>query len=91
MEKESNYIGWLLKLEGMLQEMNIEFSDYDEFYIQEAIQTTEKILKEQGSISPLNLNEQMINEYVDNAIKINPVKRDYYETVSYYVKKRLLR
>lgn len=91
MEKESRYITWLLKLEGMLQEMNIEFSDYDEFYIQEAIETTENILKDQGIISPLNLTEQMINEYVDNAIKIDPVKRDYYETVSFYVKKRLLK
>lgn len=91
MEKESRYITWLLKLEVMLQDMNIEFSDYDEFYIQEAIETTEKILRDQDLVSPLNLTEQMINEYVDNAIKTNPVKRDYYETVSYYVKKRLLK
>jgi len=90
-EKGSNYINWLLRLEGMLQEMNIEFSDYDEFYIQEAIETTEQILKEQGYDNVLSLTEQMINDYVDNAIKTNPVRRDYYETVSHYVKKRLLR
>ena len=34
--------------------------------------------------------KKMIDEYMTNAIEKEPSKRDYYETISYYVKKRLL-
>ena len=37
-----------------------------------------------------NLTEDMIDDYMKNAIKNDPSKKDYYETISCYVKRRLL-
>ena len=90
MEERSEYIDWLFNLESVLKEFDIEYSDYDEFHVNEAIKETERIIEEQSITSENNLTEDMINDYMKNAIKNEPSKKDYYETISYYVKKRLL-
>lgn len=88
----SNYIEWILHLEVYLQSCSIEYSDYDEFYIQSAVAIAEQIvLEQQLDISQLtNLSSEMIDSYTNNAIKLDPIKKEYYETVSFYLKKRLL-
>lgn len=88
---KSNYIEWILQLEHLLNEIQIEFSDYDEFYIKEAIKTTEKIINIHSAKDLNHLTEDMIDAYSNSAIKNNPSQQEYYETVAYYVKKRLLR
>ena len=80
----------MLKLEHFLNELQIEFSDYDEFYIKEAIKTTERIIQIHAAQHLHHLTEQMIDDYANNAIQTNPEQQEYYETVAYYVKKRLL-
>lgn len=90
MDGKSNYIDWLFNLEEILKDFNIELSDYDEFHIREAIEETEKLIKQQMITNQNIFTEKMIDEYMTNAIKKEPSKRDYYETISYYVKKRLL-
>lgn len=90
MEERSNYIEWLFNLELVLRDFNIEYSDYDEFHVNEAIKETERIIEEQEMTNENNLTEDMIDDYMKNAIKNEPSKKDYYETISYYVKKRLL-
>ena len=90
MEERSEYIDWLFNLESVLKEFDIEYSDYDEFHVNEAIKETERIIEEQEMTSENNLTEDMIDDYMNNAIKNEPSKKDYYETISYYVKKRLL-
>lgn len=90
MERRSNYIDWLFNLEGVLRDFNIEYSDYDEFHVNEAIKETERMIKEQHITSENIFTESMIDDYMKNAIKNEPSKKDYYETISYYVKKRLL-
>lgn len=90
MEKRSNYIDWLFNLEHVLRDFNIEYSDYDEFHVNEAIKETERIIKEHQMTKENNLTEEMIDNYLKNAIKNEPNKRDYYETISCYVKRRLL-
>ena len=90
MEKRSNYIDWIFKLENFLKDLKIEYSDYDEFHVNDAIETTEYILDSQHVQSYELLTEKMIDEYTSNAIKNEPDKKEYYETISYYVKKRLL-
>lgn len=90
MEKRSNYIDWLFNLEEVLRDFNIEYSDYDEFHVNEAIKETERMIKEQHITSENIFTESMIDDYMKNAIKNEPSKKDYYETISYYVKKRLL-
>lgn len=90
MKKERDYIEWLLSLQTLLTSSSIEYSDYDEFYIQEAIQTTETLLEEHNISKPSNITEKMIDEYTNNAISNNPARKQYYETVSFYVKKRLI-
>lgn len=90
MEKRSNYIDWLFNLEEVLRDFNIEYSDYDEFHVNEAIKETERMIKEQHITSENVFTESMIDDYMKNAIKNEPSKKDYYETISYYVKKRLL-
>lgn len=50
----NDYIEWLNNLESLLKRNEIDFSEYDEFHINEAISTTEKILKEQN-IKPIHL------------------------------------
>ena len=90
MEKRSNYIDWLFDLEEVLRDFNIEYSDYDEFHVNEAIKETERMIKEQHITSENIFTESMIDDYMKNAIKNEPSKKDYYETISYYVKKRLL-
>lgn len=90
MEERSEYIDWLFNLESVLKEFDIEYSDYDEFHVNEAIKETERIIEEQEMTSENNLTEDMIDAYMNNAIKNEPSKKDYYETISYYVKKRLL-
>ena len=90
MEKRSNYIDWLFNLEEVLRDFNIEYSDYDEFNVNEAIKETERMIKEQHITSENIFTESMIDDYMKNAIKNEPSKKDYYETISYYVKKRLL-
>jgi hypothetical protein len=89
-EKRSNYIEWLFNLENVLRDFNIEYSDYDEFHVTDAIKETERIIKEYHVTKQNNLTEEMIDSYVKNAIKNEPSKKDYYETISYYVKRRLL-
>ncbi len=90
MEERSEYIDWLFNLESVLKEFDIEYSDYDEFHVNEAIKETERIIEEQEMTDENNLTEDMIDDYMKNAIKNEPSKKDYYETISYYVKKRLL-
>lgn len=90
MDGKSNYIDWLFNLEEILKDFNIELSDYDEFHIREAIEETEKLIEQQMITNQNIFTEKMIDEYMTNAIKKEPSKRDYYETISYYVKKRLL-
>lgn len=90
MERRSNYIDWLFNLEEVLRNFNIEYSDYDEFHVNDAIQETERIIEEQDMAKQNNLTEEMIDDYMKNAIKNEPSKKDYYETISYYVKRRLL-
>ena len=90
MEERSEYIDWLFNLESVLKEFDIEYSDYDEFHVNEAIKETERIIEEQEMTDENNLTEDMIDDYMKNSIKNEPSKKDYYETISYYVKKRLL-
>jgi hypothetical protein len=89
-DERSNYIEWLFNLEEILRDFKIEYSDYDEFHVNEAIQETERIIKEYRMSKNNNLTEQMIDDYMNSAIKNEPSKKDYYETISYYVKRRLL-
>jgi hypothetical protein len=88
-ETVCNYIEWLLNLEEVLKKDNIELSSYDEFYINDAINTIEQILISQPNNEVTFLDENMIDAYMSNAIKLDPSKKDYYETISYYVKRRL--
>ena len=90
MEERSNYIDWLFNLEELLRDFNIECSDYDEFHVNDAIKETERIIEEQEITNKNNLTEEMIDDYMKNAIKNEPSKKDYYETISSYVKRRLL-
>lgn len=90
MDEKSNYIDWLFNLEEVLRDFNIECSDYDEFHLNDAIKETERIIQEQHMTNQNNLTADMIDAYMKNAIKNEPSKKDYYETVSTYVKKRLL-
>ena len=90
MDERSNYIDWLFNLEEILRDFNIECSDYDEFHVNDAIKETERIIGEYDITSDNNLTESMIDDYMNNAIKNDPNKKDYYETISTYVKKRLL-
>lgn len=90
MEERSNYIDWLFNLEEVLRDFNIEYSDYDEFEVNDAIKETERIIKEHQMTNQNNLTEDMIDDYMKNAIKNEPSKKDYYETISCYVKRRLL-
>ena len=90
MEERSNYIDWLFNLEDVLRDFNIEYSDYDEFEVNDAIKETERIIKEHSMTNQNNLTEEMIDDYMKNAIKNEPSKKDYYETISCYVKRRLL-
>jgi hypothetical protein len=89
-EKRSNYIDWIFKLELFIKEFKIEYSDYDEFHVNDAIEATEYILDSHQINSYDLLTEKMVDEYTLNAIKNEPDKKEYYETISYYVKKRLL-
>jgi uncharacterized protein (DUF1778 family) len=86
----SNYIDWLFNLEEMLRKFNIELSDYDEFHVNNAIEETEKIIRDHQITEDNNLTESMIDDYMKNAIKNEPHLKEYYETISNYVKKRLL-
>ena len=90
MERKSDYINWIFSLEDTLKELKIELSDYDEFHIHEEIEETEKLIEQQMITNQNIFTEKMIDEYMTNAIEKEPSKRDYYETISYYVKKRLL-
>lgn len=90
MERKSNYIEWLFNLEHILNGYNIEFSDYDEFHVSAAIEVTENIISQYKITRNNNLTEELIDEYLNSAIKQSPEKKDYYETISGYVKKRLL-
>jgi len=90
MKKDRNYIEWLLSLQSLLTSSSIEYSDYDEFYIREAIITTEQLLKKHNIKKTSNITEKMIDEYVSHAISNNPARKQYFETVSFYVKKRLI-
>lgn len=90
MEKRNNYIDWLFNLEEVLRDFNIEYSEYDEFHLNKAIEETERIIEEHKITTENNLTEDMIDDYMKNAIKKEPSKKDYYETISYYVKRRLL-
>lgn len=90
MEERNNYIDWLFNLDSILREFDIECSDYDEFELNDAIRETERIIKEHHMTKINNLTEEMIDDYMKNAIKNEPSKKDYYETISCYVKRRLL-
>ncbi len=90
MVERSNYIDWLFNLEEVLGKFNIELSDYDEFHVSDAIEETEKIIQEYNITKENNLTESMIDDYMNNAIKNEPHRKEYYETISNYVKKRLL-
>ena len=90
MDERSNYIDWLFNLEEVLKNFNIEYSEYDEFHVNDAIMETERIIEEQHIDDNNLLTESMIDDYVKNAIKKEPSKKEYYETISSYVKKRLL-
>lgn len=90
MESGSNYIEWLFNLEEILRDFNIEYSDYDEFHVNDAIIETERIIREQKILGNVLLTESMIDDYMNNAIRKEPSKKEYYQTISTYVKKRLL-
>ena len=90
MDERSNYIDWLFNLEEILRDFNIEYSDYDEFHVNDAIKETERIIENHRMAKKNNLTEDMIDDYMKNAIKNDPSKKDYYETISCYVKRRLL-
>lgn len=90
MDERSNYIDWLFNLELILRDFNIECSDYDEFEVKDAIKETERIIEEHKMTNKNNLTEEMIDDYMKSAIKKEPSKKDYYETISCYVKRRLL-
>lgn len=90
MDERSNYIDWLFNLEEVLKNFNIEYSEYDEFHVNDAIIETERIIEQQHMTENNLLTESMIDDYVKNAIKKEPSKKEYYETISSYVKKRLL-
>lgn len=90
MEERSNYIEWLFNLEDVLRDFKIEYSDYDEFHVNDAIEETERIIEQHKISKKNNLTEEMIDDYMNNAIKNEPSRKDYYETISYYVKRRLL-
>ncbi len=90
MDERSNYIDWLFNLEEILKDFNIEYSEYDEFHVNEAIMETERIIEEQHITDDNLLTEDMIDDYMKNAIKNEPSKKEYYETISSYVKKRFL-
>lgn len=90
MEERSNYIEWLFNLEDVLRDFKIEYSDYDEFHVNDAIEETERIIEQHKMSKKNNLTEEMIDDYMKNAIKNEPSRKDYYETISYYVKRRLL-
>ena len=85
MEERSKYIDWLFNLEDQLRD-----SDYDEFHVNDAIKETERIIEEHHITKKNNLTEEMIDDYMKNAIRNEPSKKDYYETISRYVKRRLL-
>lgn len=89
-ERRSNYIDWLFDLEEVLRKFNIELSDYDEFHVSDAIEETEKIIQEYNITKENNLTESMIDDYMKSAIKNQPKRKEYYETISSYVKRRLL-
>ena len=89
-ERKSNYIDWLFDLEEVLRKFNIELSDYDEFHVSDAIEETEKIIQEYNITKENNLTESMIDDYMKSAIKNQPKRKEYYETISSYVKRRLL-
>lgn len=89
-ERRSNYIDWLFDLEEVLRKFNIELSDYDEFHVSDAIEETEKIIQEYNITKENNLTESMIDDYMKSAIKNQPKRKEYYETISNYVKRRLL-
>ncbi len=90
MDERNNYIDWLFNLEDVLRDFNIEYSEYDEFHVNEAIEETERIIEEHQITGDNILTENMIDDYMNNAIKKEPSKKDYYETISSYVKRRLL-
>lgn len=90
MVERSEYIDWLFNLDSILRNFNIECSDYDEFHVSDAIKETERIIKEHEITNDNIFTEDMIDDYMNNAIKKEPSKKDYYETISFYVKKRLL-
>jgi hypothetical protein len=89
-DERSNYIDWLFNLEEILRDFNIEYSDYDEFHVKYAIEETERLIEQQMITNKNIFTETMIDDYMKSAIKKEPSKKDYYETISYYVKKRLL-
>jgi hypothetical protein len=89
-DERNNYIDWLFNLEDVLRDFNIEYSEYDEFHVNEAIEETERIIEEHQITGDNILTENMIDDYMNNAIKKEPSKKDYYETISSYVKRRLL-
>lgn len=89
-ERRSNYIDWLFDLEEVLRKFNIELSDYDEFHVSDAIEETEKIIQEYNITKENNMTESMIDDYMKSAIKNQPKRKEYYETISSYVKRRLL-
>lgn len=90
MAERSEYIDWVFNLDSILRNFDIECSDYDEFHVNDAIKETERIIKEHEITNKNIFTEDMIDDYMNGAIKKDPSKKDYYETISYYVKKRLL-
>jgi len=83
-EKRNDYIEWMFRLEDVLREHKVEISEYDEFYINDAIQTIENILKQyNNTTSSYYLDDSTIDDYMNNAIKREPSKKDYYETISF--------
>lgn len=86
----SNYVTWLFDLETFLGGFNIAYSEYDEFHLCEARVITEHIIKQYNLGLLEHLTEAMIDEYTKNAINKDSKRRDYYETISAYMKKRVL-
>lgn len=86
---KNDYIGWLDEMESFLKRNEIDFSEYDEFHINDVICVIEGIVREHD-ISSLNLTDSMVNTYTNRAIAINPERKDYYKTISCYVKKRFI-
>jgi len=82
---------WVIQLESNLNEIGIEFSQYDEFYINQAILFIEGIVKEQNFDNHASITETLLDEYLQNALHLHAHDQkmiNYYTTLSEYLRRR---